>query len=133
MTTTNGTRALQSCAHATRLLAGSFLNLQATADRVLKEQPSSLLIVCSGTFNQASYEDILAAGALCDLVWDRYAEGEISDTALISRRLYDLARADLMAAASHRGTDDVARNPDLKRMFRFVCNTSALVNRTTTG
>ena len=65
-TTTNGTRALQACAKAKIVLAGSFLNLAATAD-FLRGQ-NDLLLVCAGTGENPAAEDILAAGALIDLL-----------------------------------------------------------------
>ena len=100
VTTTNGTRALQACAHAKTVLAGSFLNLQATADFVRRRNPATLLAVCSGTFQQASHEDVLGAGAFCELVGDLFADADISDSALMARRLYSLARHDLVSAVS---------------------------------
>ena len=71
MTTTNGTRALQACRGAQRVLVGSFLNLGAVAEWLARERPESLLIVCSGTHEEAAYEDVLGAGALCDAVWSQ--------------------------------------------------------------
>jgi 2-phosphosulfolactate phosphatase len=98
MTTTNGTRALRSCAGAQRVLPACFRNLGATAELLLQEPPSNLLIICSGTFEQMAYEDVLAAGALCELVWPRYQNGLVSDAALIARRLFQPEAADLPAA-----------------------------------
>ena len=65
-TTTNGTRALQACAKAKIVLAASFLNLAATADFLRAEK--EILLVCAGTGENAATEDILAAGALIDLL-----------------------------------------------------------------
>jgi 2-phosphosulfolactate phosphatase len=65
ITTTNGTRALRACAHAKTVLVASFLNLNATAEFLEKQPPSRLLVICSGTFEQAAFEDVLGAGALC--------------------------------------------------------------------
>ena len=65
-TTTNGTRALQACAKAKIVLAASFLNLAATAD-FLRGQ-NEILLVCAGTGENPAAEDILAAGALVDLL-----------------------------------------------------------------
>jgi len=98
MTTTNGTRALLACASAKKVLIASFLNLSATADFLLKDPPSRLLIVCSGTFDQAAYEDALGAGALCDLLWSRYENGEIADSALIACHNYGKEKTNLAAA-----------------------------------
>jgi len=99
-TTTNGTRALRSCAHAKTVLIGSFLNLRATANFVLQALPENLLVICSGTHEQTAYEDALGAGALCDLLWERCSADGISDSAKMARELYALAKKNLLAAAS---------------------------------
>jgi len=100
MTTTNGTQALRACARARAVLIASFLNLQATTDFLKQHRPESLLLVCSGTFDQVAFEDVLAAGALCDLLWSDYAEAEMADSALMARKLFQLARPNLLATAS---------------------------------
>lgn len=68
MTTTNGTRALRACAAAESILAGSFLNLRATAQHLTNMTPDHVLLVCSGTGEAAALEDTLAAGALVGLL-----------------------------------------------------------------
>jgi 2-phosphosulfolactate phosphatase len=100
MTTTNGTRALRSCAHAKTVLIGSFLNLRATEDFVLRAAPENLLLICSGTYEQTAYEDALGVGALCDLLWSNLNQAHISDTAKMARELYVIASKDLPAAAA---------------------------------
>jgi phosphosulfolactate phosphohydrolase-like enzyme len=82
------------------VLAGSFLNLAATVERVRKLAPENLLLVGSGTADQAAYEDALAAGALCDLVWEDYRDGAIADSARIARRLFQIEQENLLAAVS---------------------------------
>ena len=71
MTTTNGTRALRACMSASAVLLGSFLNLRATAQFIEDQSSAHLLLVCSGTLDQTAYEDVLGAGALCDLLWSK--------------------------------------------------------------
>ncbi len=99
MTTTNGTRAFQACANAQAVYACSFLNVAATARRLLSKPAQQLLIVCSGTFDQAALEDAVAAGALCDLVWQYYERGQIADSAQIARTLWSCFRGDLSQLA----------------------------------
>ena len=99
-TTTNGTRALSACAPAPTVLAAAFLDLGATADRLLARAPDRLLLVCSGTYEEAAYEDALAAGALADRVWDRYG-GDASDSAHLARTAWLAAQADLPGAMRH--------------------------------
>ena len=114
MTTTNGTRALQACASARLTLIGSFLGLRALGRWIMREKPSDLLLVCSGTVDQAAYEDVLGAGALCDLVWPDYSDGCISDSCQIARQIFNLARPDLLLAVQHgRNGRRLLANPDL--------------------
>lgn len=71
-TTTNGTRALRACAAAQTILAASFLNLTATARAVQRLRASSIVLVCAGTRENVATEDVLAAGALGEMLigWD---------------------------------------------------------------
>lgn len=99
-TTTNGTRALAACAPAAAVYAGAFLDLGAVADRLLRDAPAQLLLVCSGTYEEASYEDTIAAGALADRLWDRYGT-DASDAAQLARIAWRAAAGDLMGAMQH--------------------------------
>ncbi|MBI2947391.1 MAG: 2-phosphosulfolactate phosphatase [Verrucomicrobia bacterium] len=101
MTTTNGTRALRACAAARSTLIGSFLGMRAIAAWIARAKPSHLLLVCSGTVDQAAYEDTLAAGALCDLIWPDYSSGNVSDSARIAQQIYQASKADLLRAAQN--------------------------------
>ncbi len=114
MTTTNGTRALRACARARSVLVSSFLNLRATADLIAQERPGELLIVCSGTFDQPACEDVLCAGALCDLLGENATSGG-SDSVLMARRLFEFSRGNLLAAASQsRNGRRLLANPELR-------------------
>ena len=92
-TTTNGTRALRACMGAKMILASSFLNLSATAKFLTKSQPEEILFVCAGTGEGVALEDVLAAGALTDLLAD-----ELSDSAEIARQTFLRSKSDLSAA-----------------------------------
>ncbi len=96
MTTTNGTRALRACAHSRVVLAASFLNLKATANAVLHFNNPELVIVCAGTHQEASYEDALGAGALCERLsthsWQMADSGRMAQ-ALFSQIKGEVRRA----------------------------------------
>ncbi|MBC8097340.1 MAG: 2-phosphosulfolactate phosphatase [Akkermansiaceae bacterium] len=132
-TTTNGTRALRSCTHAKTVLIGSFLNLAATAQAVSNGNPESLIIICSGTFEQTALEDVLGAGALCDLLWPEISGAKISDSALMAYQLYQSGKADILKAASEaRNGRKLLSNPDLRDdvpfcMQRDTCHFAALL------
>jgi len=120
MTTTNGTRALRACAGARKVLLGSFLNLRATAEFLLRTEPESLLLVCSGTFEQTALEDVLGAGALIELLLPKYGGGEVSDSAIIARQLISQAAPDLSAAlARTRNGRRLTSRPELREDVPF--------------
>ncbi|MGO8929815.1 MAG: 2-phosphosulfolactate phosphatase [Limisphaerales bacterium] len=120
MTTTNGTRALRACMPAEAVLLSSFLNLRATADFIERQHPSHLLFVGSGTLHQTAYEDVLGAGALCDLLWPTYGSGAVADSALIARRLFRLEQNDLLTAvAQSRNGRRLMAHPDLREDVAF--------------
>jgi 2-phosphosulfolactate phosphatase len=67
-TTTNGTRALQACKPAKCVLAASFLNLTATVEFLRQNIFSEIILVCAGTGDNPASEDVIAAGAMIDLL-----------------------------------------------------------------
>jgi 2-phosphosulfolactate phosphatase len=114
-TTTNGTRAIRACLGAGSVLVGSFLNLAATAQAVRRTSCDTLLVVCSGTLEQAAYEDTLGAGALCDLLWDGFDPAGVADSALMARQIFQRAPADPLSAANlSRNGRRLLRMPELK-------------------
>lgn len=92
-TTTNGTRALRACTGAKTVLAAAFLNLAATAKFLQRMKVESILLVCAGTRENAALEDVLAAGALCEILG-----GELPDAAQIALAAWRQAKSDLAAA-----------------------------------
>ena len=87
-TTTNGTRALNACSAAATVLAGSFLNLAATARFIHQHPAPQIILVCAGTGPFAAQEDVLAAGALTRQLLagsDGYA---LADSAAIAWRAF---------------------------------------------
>jgi 2-phosphosulfolactate phosphatase len=120
MTTTNGTCALQACQGARRVLAGAFLNLAALADGIRNQAPQSLLLVGAGTFEQAAYEDTLAAGALGELVWDQFSRR--ADSAHLAREIYRAGANDLPAAVREhsRNARRLLANPELRDDVAFA-------------
>jgi 2-phosphosulfolactate phosphatase len=120
MTTTNGTCALQACQGARRILAGAFLNLAALAAWIRSQPPSNLLLVGAGTFEQAAYEDTLAAGALGELVWDQFSRA--ADSAHLACEIYRAGASDLPAALRRhsRNARRLLANPELRDDVPFA-------------
>ena len=98
ITTTNGTRALRACAAAEHVWVGSFLGLSALVNRLKREQPRHLLLVCSGTAEEASTEDTLAAGAFAAHLAETYSHGKISDSDWMASDFYLRHESDLIGA-----------------------------------
>lgn len=115
LSTTNGSRALRACSRAQEVLAGSFLNLSATAEYVRRTAAESLLLICSGTGNHAAYEDLLGAGAFVDLLRQEFAEENIADSARVACEIYEQNRRDLFGAAKNsRNGRRLMAIPDLR-------------------
>jgi 2-phosphosulfolactate phosphatase len=126
MTTTNGTRALRSCLLARQTLAGSFLNLSATADAIRQARATHLLVVCSGTLEQAAYEDVQGAGALCAMVWAQYQDGRVADSVHVARELFLQSRDDLASAISRsRNARRLLSQTDLREDVSFCLKRDA--------
>jgi phosphosulfolactate phosphohydrolase-like enzyme len=56
------------------------------------------LLVCSGTYEDAAYEDILGAGALVDRLWPSLDGVEVHDGARVARLVYQDAKSNLTEA-----------------------------------
>lgn len=100
-TTTNGTRALRACAGAKIVLAASFLNLSATAKFLRQNNFENILTICAGTRENKADEDIIAAGALCELLARGDARPTFFDSAEIALLAFMQAKSDLAAAISN--------------------------------
>jgi 2-phosphosulfolactate phosphatase len=105
-TTTNGTRALRACAKAKMILASSFLNLSATAQFLQGEKSQNILLICAGTRENPALEDILAAGAMIEMLTESSkplpplgrGEGvlQMSDSAQIAFHAYANAKSNFV-------------------------------------
>lgn len=114
-TTTNGTRALRACTDAKMILAAALLNLSATAKFLTKVQPEEILLICAGTGEGVALEDVLAAGALAELLGE-----ELTDSAVVARQTFARSRADLAAAiASSKNGRRLLDLPELRADVAF--------------
>ena len=120
ITTTNGTRALHSCRGARQVLAASFLNLGTTKVAIQKSDSTEVLLICSGTFEQAAYEDVLGAGALCDMLWTGFSNAKIDDSAQIARELFLSSLDDPAGSVSRsRNARRLLSKPELSEDVAF--------------
>ena len=80
-TTTNGTRAMNRCRAAARVLIGAFVNLSAVCETIEKSGATSLApihLLCAGTRGRITREDVLFAGAVIDRL---LADGAVDEMA----------------------------------------------------
>lgn len=100
-TTTNGTRAMRLCSHAANVYIGSFLNIDALAQRLIEEGRDTILF-CAGWKDKVNLEDTLFAGALADRIKHVFDAG--GDAVMLARDLYEYASQDItgyLQKASH--------------------------------
>jgi len=92
-TTTNGTRAMNRCRSARRVLIGAFVNLSALCEAIRSAEPEALHLLCAGTKGKITREDVLFAGAVVDRLIEAGAVDETlaSDQARISRAAWQQA------------------------------------------
>jgi len=126
-TTTNGTRALQACKSASEVLVASFLNLDAVANHLTKDKARSIIVVCSGTGEEAAYEDTLGAGALCETLLANGFDGRVIDSAQIAQAVFQQEAGDLIAAMQRASNGArLLSMPDLKDDVAFCLRRNAV-------
>jgi len=120
-TTTNGTRALSACAPAQLVLAASFLNLSATADYLRAQRPKEIVLICAGTGNDVADEDVLAAGALAELLTARGdARPTLSNATESALKSWQAAKLDLFSALGRaKNGQRLLALPDLREDVAF--------------
>lgn len=104
ITTSNGTQALTVAKSASKVLVGSFLNLDALIE-VLRKEKKDVLFLCSGWKNKFNLEDTLFAGAVAEALIYKYNFSSTCDSTIAAMELYKLAKHDLygfLANSSHR-------------------------------
>lgn len=95
MTTTNGTRAILSCAGAGKLALGAIVNAQTTG-RAAAASGMDIAVVCAGTGGFFTLEDMLAAGAILNA--SLLPEDGMDDLSRVALYLYRRNASDLAGA-----------------------------------
>ncbi|WP_372776530.1 2-phosphosulfolactate phosphatase [Mangrovibacterium sp.] len=94
--TTNGTRCIHMASHSKAVVIGSFLNLTALANWLIK-QDAPVLIFCASWKDRFSLEDTVFAGALAERLLQSGKFETICDAVTASLDLWSLAQIDLNA------------------------------------
>jgi len=111
LTTTNGTRAFHAVSSGKEILAGSFLNIGAVAQRCL-ESNRDLFIFPSGDEGNFSLEDTLCGGMLIDLITQKEnRQISLNDASYSAQILYQRFKDNLLEAfhLSHHGKELIHR------------------------
>jgi 2-phosphosulfolactate phosphatase len=107
LTTTNGTRAFHAVSSGKEILAGSFLNIGAIAQRCM-ESNRDVFIFPSGDEGNFSLEDTLCGGMLIDLITQKEKKQiSMTDAAYGAQILYQRFKDNLLEAfhLSHHGKE----------------------------
>lgn len=118
ITTTNGTQAINAAMGASRVVIGSFLNMDFLID-YLKKQQKDVLFLCAGWKNKFNLEDTLLAGAVSDALIYKYGFNCNCDSTIAAMELYKLAKHDLYAFLAHSSHRNRLAKLDLERDIRY--------------
>jgi 2-phosphosulfolactate phosphatase len=97
-TTTNGTRAMQRCREARRVVMGALVNRSAVVEALASERV--VHIVCAGTRGRITREDALAAGAIGSWLVER-GDWNPDDEARLAIAAWEAVRTGDLVAALH--------------------------------
>jgi 2-phosphosulfolactate phosphatase len=115
ITTTNGTQAIEMAKNCSEIVIGSFLNLHALCNHLIKVN-KNVLVLCAGWKNRFNLEDSIFAGALAEILNKEANYSLNCDSAMASIDLWQIAKInilDYIEKSSHRhrlkklGLDDV--------------------------
>ncbi len=118
ITTTNGTQAIEVAKNASKIIIGSFLNLDVVIE-YLKKEKKDVLFLCAGWKNKFNLEDTLFAGAVAETLIYKNNFTSSCDSTIAAMELYKLAKHDLygfLANSSHRNR---LAKLDLERDIRY--------------
>ncbi|MCF8423803.1 MAG: 2-phosphosulfolactate phosphatase [Bacteroidia bacterium] len=118
ISTTNGTQAIEASRKASKIVIGSFLNLDVLCDYLLT-QKKDVILVCAGWKNKFNLEDTLFAGAVVSKL---SADSDCTitcDSAIASQHLYNIAKDDLYEFLSHSSHRNRLTKLDLERDIQY--------------
>ncbi len=104
LTTTNGTRAINTANQAQTVIVASLVNMDAVC-KYLEEQNQDTLILCSGWKDRFNLEDTICAGGFVDYLIAKGSHIADHDSSVAAKYLYQSASNNYMGylkASSHR-------------------------------
>ena len=118
ITTTNGTQAIEASKTASKVIIGSFLNLNTVIDFLNKEQ-KDVLFLCSGWKNKFNLEDTLFAGAAAQALINNFEFKTSCDSTIAAVGLYNSAKDDLFSFLENSSHRKRLSNLELDRDIKY--------------
>lgn len=123
ISTTNGTQAIEASRKSSKILIGSFLNIDVLCEYLLS-QKKDVILLCAGWKNKFNLEDTVFAGAVVHKLTTEGNNHVIDcDSAIAARHLYSLAKDDLFEFLSDSSHRKRLAKLDLERDIKY-CLTS---------
>src|ERR1035437_5593865 len=116
--TTNGTNVINLASAAYKTVIGSFLNLTALTQLLLREE-RSVLLFCAGWKNKFNIEDAVCAGAIANELIKSNLYSTICDSTHAAMDLWTLARHDLAGYLEKAAQRTRLRDKKLDDCYEF--------------
>ncbi len=119
ISTTNGTQAIEVSRKASKIVVGSFLNIDVLCE-YLMEQNKDVILLCAGWKNKFNIEDTVFAGAVVNKLTNGTTSIEITcDSAIAANHLYSIAKDDLFAFLGNSSHRNRLAKLDLERDIKY--------------
>ena len=118
ISTTNGTQAIEASRKSSKIVVGSFLNLDVLCE-YLASQKRDVILLCAGWKNKFNLEDTLFAGAVSEKLISESGYDTVCDSAIASRHLYNLAKDDLFTFLGNSSHRNRLAKLDLERDIQY--------------
>lgn len=118
ISTTNGTQAIEASRKASKIVVGSFLNLDILCE-YLTEQKKDVILLCAGWKNKFNLEDTLFAGAVVERLTNVADYETKCDSAIASKHLYNIAKNDLFEFLENSSHRNRLAKLDLERDIKY--------------
>lgn len=118
ISTTNGTQAIEASRKASKILIGSFLNLEVLCE-YLSAQKKDVILLCAGWKNKFNLEDTLFAGAVVEKLTNDSNYEITCDSAIASKHLYSIAKSDLFEFLGNSSHRNRLAKLDLERDIKY--------------
>ncbi|MBK8368633.1 MAG: 2-phosphosulfolactate phosphatase [Bacteroidetes bacterium] len=118
ISTTNGTQAIEASRKASKILVGSFLNLDVLCE-YLASQKKDVILVCAGWKNKFNLEDTIFAGAVVNKLTTESGFEITCDSAIASNHLYIIAKDELFEFLSNSSHRNRLAKLDLERDIKY--------------